>query len=159
MQHSFKYHFSFLNTAVCRIHGNEVMYLLLWLCKINNCSTMVKSTLFHCCTIQTTEQLLSPQFVRLLNPPSPLCHKELLYYSESDLVTGIKNNKNNYTEIANPLTDDLVCLCGSYRDISITLGLFHNQLKVICSTSEYLVMDYTDTQLNKMYSSTWSVTA
>lgn len=27
---------------------------------------------------------------------------------ESDLVTGIKNNYNNYTEIANLLTDGLV---------------------------------------------------
>lgn len=44
------------------------------------------------------------------------------FCKESHLVTGIRNN---YTEIANLLTDGLFCLFQSYKGISITLTLFH----------------------------------
>lgn len=53
---------------------------------------------------------------------------------ESDLVSGIKNNCKNYTEMANHLADGLVFFCFSYICISIQLRLYHNQLKclVLC---------------------------
>ncbi len=41
-------------------------------------------------------------------------------------MASIKNNE----EIANLLTDGLVCLCGSYRGIDAKLKQFQNQLKV-----------------------------
>lgn len=53
---------------------------------------------------------------------------------ESDLVSAIKNNCRNYTEIANHLADALVFFCISYICISIQLRLYHNQLKTSCIT-------------------------
>jgi len=50
------------------------------------------------------------------------------FHEESDLKTGIKNN---CLEIATLLADGLVCLCRSYRGISIKLSLFHNRLKLL----------------------------
>lgn len=41
-------------------------------------------------------------------------------------MASIKNNE----EIANLLTDGLVCLCGSYRGIYVKLKQFQNQFKV-----------------------------
>lgn len=53
--------------------------------------------------------------------------------SESEPLTGIQKNYNNYMELANLLANGLVCLYGSYRSIAIKSRLFHYQLKVPCS--------------------------
>ncbi len=48
------------------------------------------------------------------------------FCGESDQGTCIKNNN---IEIANLLTVGLICLCRSFRGISIKLRMFHNQFK------------------------------
>ena len=53
----------------------------------------------------------------------------LWFSAKIKLMTGIKN-----TEMVNLLNDGLVCLCESWRSISIKLDLLHNQLKAACHT-------------------------
>ena len=66
--------------------------------------------------------------------------------SESDPVTGIKNNCNNYTEIANLLADDLFIYVG-HKEASVSN---HTQLKVPCSIFKDLesLQKYTIKSLN-----------
>lgn len=62
---------------------------------------------------QTTEQLF-PQAERLLISWMALHHKK-----KKKMMKGIKNNHNNYREIARVFTDGPVCLCRLHRGISL----------------------------------------
>lgn len=78
------------------------------------------------------------------------------FYIISNFFQGMKNYN---IKVAILLTDGLVCLCRSYRDISLKLRLLHNQLKVHCSRfnlcvhmhSIYIALDKRHSQMQCPY--------
>lgn len=79
---------------------------------------------------QTTEKFLCFSIHRQNHYNSSFnCIAYLTHKVESNLVTGTKNNYKNYTEIISLFNDELICICSSFRGISIELWLFFRQLK------------------------------